>query len=127
MRNKYLIDTHILLWWLEDDKKLRKPIKDLISDDKNQIFASVISFWEISIKNRKGKMPLKTNLKTIIKETKFEILNINANYVLTLDSLPAIHSDPFDRLLVAQAKTEKIKLITADPKIWKYKVQVVKA
>ena len=127
MRNRYLLDTHILLWWLEDDKRLKKPIKDLISDEQNHIFASVINFWEISVKNRKDKLPLKSSLKIIIKETKFEILNVNADYVLALNSLPPTHGDPFDRLLIAQAKTEKLKLITTDSKIWRYKVPVVKA
>lgn len=127
MKNKFLLDTHILLWWLEDDKKLKKDIKNLIVEERNQIFVSVVSFWEISIKNRKDKLPLKTNLKTIIKESKFNIVNITPDYVLAADSLSKIHKDPFDRMLIAQAKTEKLKLITADPKIWRYKISITKA
>lgn len=127
MRNKLLLDTHILLWWLENDNKLKKVVKDIISDEKNQIFVNVVNFWEISVKNRKGKLLLKSSLKTIIKESKFEILNINTNHILALDFLPRDHNDPFDRLLIAQAKAEKLKLVTADQKIWKYKVAVVKA
>jgi len=127
MRNRFILDTHVLLWWLEGSKRLKKDIKNLIADEQNQVFVSVVSFWEISIKNRKGKLSLKTNLKTIIKESKFEIVNITPDYVLAADSLSKIHKDPFDRMLVAQAKAEKLKLITSDPKIWRYKAPIVKA
>ncbi len=125
--NKYLLDTQVLLWWLEDDGRLKRDITKLIIGEENQVFVSVISFWEISVKNRLGKLPLRTKLETIVNESKFTILSITTDYILALDALPLIHKDPFDRMLVAQAKVEKLKLITSDPKIWKYKVAVLKA
>lgn len=126
MVSRYLLDTNILLWWLGNDKWLKRGIKEIISAEENQIFVSVISFWEISVKNRLGKLPLRTNLKTIIKESKFNILDITADHVLALNALPLYHKDPFDRMLIAQAKTEKLKLVTSDSKIWKYKIQILK-
>lgn len=126
---KYLLDTNILLWWLEDNKKLKTSVRSIIKDSKNQILISVSSGIEISIKNKLGKLPLKTTLNRIFEASHFAVLDINLNHLFELNKLPFYtdHKDPFDRILISQAKVEKLTLITSDSKIWKYKVPVLKA
>lgn len=122
---RYLLDTHILLWWLGDEQKLTNYIKEIISNPDNQIFISVASGWEIVIKQRSGKLPLKTTVQECFTKANFEILNINLNHILFLDKLPLYHHDPFDRILIAQAQVENLTFITSDEKIKKYKIKVV--
>src|SRR5262245_7975158 len=98
--NSYLIDTHILLWWLSNDKKLTKKISSLISDSENQILVSSVSIWEIVIKKSLNKLKTPDNLKGILKESDFKILPITADHAFQLEQLPPIHNDPFDRLLI---------------------------
>jgi len=126
---KYLLDTNILLWWMDDDKKLNSLVYKIIQDKNNQILVSVVSTIEISIKAKSGKLPLKTSTKQIFEISGFEVLNINLNHIIEFDKLPIHkdHKDPFDRILIAQAKVENLTLITSDPKIWKYKMSVLKS
>lgn len=126
---KYLLDTNILLWWLNDDKKLKASARKIIQARENQILISVVNGIEISIKNRLGKLPLRTTLNKIFQASNFDILNIDVNHLLLFDRLPPHpkHKDPFDRILISQAKTENLTLITSDPKIWKYKISLLKA
>jgi|SRR3989344_3332600 len=124
---RYLLDTNILLWWLEDDQKLKSSIRAEIQDQRNQIFISIVSGIEISIKNRSGKLPLKTTLHKIFEATDFIVMDINLEHLFELDKL-ALHSnhkDPFDRMLIAQAVAENCTLITNDPKITKYKLSTI--
>lgn len=123
---RYLLDTNIFLWSLNGDRKLKAEAKEVIKDSRNQIFVSIASAWEISIKNRAGKLPLKTTLDKCFEVSNFELLNINLDHVLKLDKLPPYHKDPFDRILISQAKTEGLTLITSDQKIWKYNIDVLK-
>lgn len=123
---RYLVDTNILLWWLDDDKKLKESVRRVIKDPQNQIYVSIASGWEISIKNRSGKLPLKTTIANCFKQSTFGILDINLQHVLKLDKLQPHHKDPFDRILIAQAIVEKLTLITSDQKIWKYNVNILK-
>lgn len=125
-QNNYLLDTNIFLWWLHGDRKLADSVRKLISNPVNRIMVSVVSGWEISIKHSAGKLPLKTTLKRCFEISEFEVLSISLNHVLRLEKLPLHHKDPFDRLLISQAKAENLTLITSDEKIWKYKVDVLK-
>lgn len=126
---KYLLDTNIFLWSLNDDKRLKRQVRKILEDPLNEIFASVVNGWEISIKHRIGKLPLKTTLFECFEKSSFNILSINLNHILQLDKLSLYrkHKDPFDRLLIAQAKAENLILITSDPKIWRYKIALFKA
>jgi PIN domain nuclease of toxin-antitoxin system len=119
---RYLIDTQIFLWWLNGDKKLKEPTQHIIENPKNQIYVSVASLWEISIKHKLGKLPLKTTLSEMISVSKFELLSINDIHILELEKLPFLHNDPIDRLLIAQANAEKLTLISTDKKIKNYNV-----
>lgn len=124
---RYLLDTNIFLWWLDDDRRLKGAIRSVLGDPNNQIFVSVVSAWEISIKHKAGKLPLKTTVKRCFEVSTFEVLNINLSHIVRLDTLPIHHKDPFDRLLVAQSKGENLTFITTDEKIWKYNLSFLKA
>lgn len=119
---KYLLDTNIFLWWLDDDKKLKPTYRQLIGEKDNVIYISIATAWEISIKHKIGKLHLKTSLQTCFKKYNFEILQITLDHIFMLHTLPLYHRDPFDRILIAQAKVEKLTVLTADPKFTKYAV-----
>jgi PIN domain nuclease of toxin-antitoxin system len=123
---RYLLDTHILLWWLADDKKLVKKTKDLIASPANHVLVSTVSIWEIIIKKSLNKLKVPDNLKEILYENDFEILPITVDHVLYVEHLPALHNDPFDRLLIAQNIVEDLTFITVDEIIPKYDVTCLK-
>lgn len=95
-------------------------MRTIIRDAQNQVFLSLVSLWEITIKISLKKLKLKTDLNTILNSLEFEILPIKFEHLLNLLKLPRLHKDPFDRMLVAQAKSENLKLLTADPKVQAY-------
>lgn len=125
---KYLCDTHILLWWLNNDKRLKDSIKNILTDSHNIILVSVVSAWEIIIKLRtNSKFRLKTTVYECFQKSGFEILNVQLAHVLQIEKLPNFHQDPFDHILIAQAVAENATLISGDKKIWKYKIDLLKA
>lgn len=119
---KYLLDTHVLLWWLDGDKRLSEKFKKIIEDTSSIKLVSVVSIWEIIIKVQSNKLSIKTSLDNLIKKIGFPVLNIDIIHTLELIKLPRIHKDPFDRMLVAQAKSEDCILLTDDKNIKKYRV-----
>lgn len=119
----YLLDTHILLWWLSGDKKLGKKRTDLISSSTNRIMVSTVSIWEMVIKKSLGKLKVPDNIKEVIYDNEFEILSIAPDHVLYLQNLPAVHNDPFDRLLISQSICEDMIFVTADKIIPKYEIK----
>lgn len=114
-----LLDTHIVLWWYENPRLLKPEALKKIEDSGNEIFVSAAVFWEISIKTalRKLTVPAEMLDRILID---FSELPINASHAREVSLLPPIHHDPFDRLLIAQAKVEDMTLITRDQKIMKY-------
>jgi PIN domain nuclease of toxin-antitoxin system len=122
---RYLLDTHIFLWWLTDDKKLQEKIKELIKNLNNQIFVSVASAWEVSIKRKIGKLTLQTTIQDCFEGSGFLILDITLDHILEQDLLPVHHQDPFDRILIAQSKAENLIFITDDIKIKQYSLKSV--
>lgn len=122
---RYLLDTNIFLWWLNNDRKLTETIRMVIKNPRNQIYVSVGSGWEISIKHRLGKLPLKTSLKKCFELAAFGIINVSLDHILKLDRLPIYHKDPFDRILIAQAQVEDLTLISSDKKMSRYKVKLL--
>lgn len=123
----YLIDTNIFIWWMEKSKKLSKNLFDLLNNPHSQIFLSVASIWEVVIKRKRGKLKLSRDIRTGLEKSGFRLLDIEVSHVLETENLPGLHWDPFDRILIAQAKVENLTLITTDEKIWRYDVDVVKA
>lgn len=121
----YLLDTHFFLWWLEDDKRLQKRTRNVITDSRNQIFVSVVSAWEISVKRNIGKLSLRSTIQECFEKSGFTVLNITLHHIFTLDTLPNHHKDPFDRMLIAQTHVEHLTLVTDDAKIKKYDVKIL--
>jgi PIN domain nuclease of toxin-antitoxin system len=117
---RYILDTCVLLWALEgNDSKLRS-FGEIILDNRNVIFVSVASYWEIVIKESIGRIKVDHNISEAIIESGFAWLGIKTDHIDYIRNLPLIHNDPFDRLLIAQSKTENMKLLTVDSKILEY-------
>jgi len=125
----YLLDTHILLWWLFDDPKLDTTCRAIISNPRNCILVSSASAWEIATKYRIGKLPEAQELVETYSQTlqteKFVELAIHATHALRAGSLPINHRDPFDRLLMAQAELENLPLLTTDQAFRTGLIQVI--
>ncbi len=123
-----LLDTHILLWFLTDDDKLPLHIKETIQDPNNTVYTSIVSFWEISIKLSLEKLKLDITFEKLYDESfniGFHILHIQKHHLSILKELPFLHRDPFDRLLISQANSDNLTLITADINNHKYDVDVL--
>ena len=116
----YLIDTHIFIWLMENSKKVSPRIKTLLSSPSINVFISIVSIWEIVIKQTKGQLKTPKNIEESIHKAGFKILPIEISHVLGLKELPLHHKDPYDRMLISQAQAESLTLITSDVKIWKY-------
>ena len=129
MGMSYLIDTHILLWWLFNDPKLDKDCREIIREPNHKIFVSSASAWEISTKYRLGKLPEAKQLlpayQQILNQAKFSQLSITTTHALRAGNLPINHRDPFDRMLMAQAELEGIPIITYDNAFHTGLIQVI--
>ncbi len=124
---RILIDTQVLLWWFKNDVQLGKVAKSLIADVNNEIFTSAVTSWEISIKVALGKLNAPSDINTEVQQERFYCLDINLKHGDAAGKLPAIHNDPFDRMLIAQAQNERLQLMTSDSEIPKYAVQTIDA
>lgn len=122
-----LLDTHTLLWWLDDNPTLSEPAHNAISKAENLVFVSAVSAWEIAIKKKLGKLDAPDNLEDEIIIHRFNPLPITFTHAFRVTELPNHHHDPFDRMLVAQAQVEKLTLITRDIRIRKYDVPIIPA
>jgi PIN domain nuclease of toxin-antitoxin system len=126
---KYLLDTHAFVWLESNPESLSSIVTSLVRDLNNVLVLSVATVWEIQIKTQIGKLKLKFPLSEVVENqvsnNQMELLTVTLQHVLELDSLPLHHRDPFDRLLVAQARVEKAILISSDPEIAKYDVQTI--
>lgn len=126
---KALLDTHVFLWWNDNSPKLTEDARKFIEDGENDLFVSVATAWEIAIKYRKGHLelpepPEKFVPSRIIKHG-FIPLPIELTHAVHVRTLPLIHGDPFDHLLIAQCQIEELKLITKDGMMSKYDVEIV--
>ena len=119
---RLLLDTHVLLWWLADMPSLTTGARAAIQDTNNVIAISAVSVWEIAIKRSLGKLQIPDSWCDAIVEEPFEHLPIQFVHCRTVEELPLLHRDPFDRLLVAQAIVEKATLVTFDEDIRRYDV-----
>ncbi|MBE9008527.1 type II toxin-antitoxin system VapC family toxin [Fortiea sp. LEGE XX443] len=124
-----LLDTHTFIWWVIDDNRLSSTARDIIADPGNNLFFSAASVWEIVIKVRLGKLnlpePPETYIPSRLSINRFESLPIQMNHALQVVHLPALHQDPFDRIIIAQSQVEKMPIITVDNKITQYPVDVI--
>ena len=124
---RVLLDTHALLWWLADHKALGKSAREIIADERNTIYVSAATTWEISIKKAKGLLSAPDDIDGIMDEEGFEPLPITTFHGERAGELPDIHRDPFDRMLVAQAQAEGLEILTKDTEIPKYGIKVIDA
>lgn len=124
-----LLDTHAFLWWVSDSPNLSEVARETIADERNEVVFSVVSAWEIVIKASVGKLDLPGTpekfLTGQLSRNDVEVLPMYLRHALHVHALPDHHRDPFDRLLVAQAIVEDVPLVSADPQLSKYAVEVV--
>lgn len=126
---KLLLDTHVFIWWDNEPARLPKSVIALCRKSENSLFVSLVSLWEIQIKTQLGKLTLNLPLTELVKSQQqtngIEVLSISLPHILKLGELPAHHKDPFDRLLIAQAISEDILIITADSIFSNYPVKTI--
>ena len=127
--SRLLLDTHAFLWWVDDAPEITATARRAIADTKNEIYLSLASCWEMSIKSSLGKLQLTKPIERFVSDqlaaNGFTLLNIELRHTAKVESLPFYHRDPFDRLLIAQAMTEKITLITVDKAFIEYGVKTL--
>ena len=119
-----LLDTHALLWFAGSPEKLSESARQALMSNDHRLWISVVSVWEIQIKQQLGKLTLGTSLETLINAQQqangMSLLSVELPHIYTLDELEHHHRDPFDRLLIAQAKAEQYTLVTRDEHIHQY-------
>lgn len=118
----YLLDSHILLWWLNDDPKLSETHRNLIGDGETSALVSSITLAELSIKTSLGKLEVTPKLNAVVAESGFEFLAFNERHAAVLRDLPFHHRDPFGRMLIAQATVEGLIFLTDDQDCKKYDI-----
>jgi len=120
---KLLLDTHLLLWAAGEPKRLPKDIRTLLEDRDNELLFSAASLWEVAIKSGLGRKDFRVEARLLrrgLLDNGYSELPILSDHVVAIESLPPIHKDPFDRVLVAQATVEGITLLTNDPVVAQY-------
>ena len=122
--NKLLLDTHVFLWWRADDPQLKEPAKTAIAE-ADVVFVSAASAWEAGIKASLGRLELPDTVKSGVEDSGFEKLQISFSHAEAAAALPPHHGDPFDRMLVAQAVSEDLILVTHDLKLQAYDVPIL--
>jgi PIN domain nuclease of toxin-antitoxin system len=124
---RLLLDTHVLLWWLSDDPQLGASSRQVIANPRNPVYVSAASAWEISIKKSIGKLTAPDDMDAIVENEGFEKLPITLFHGDQAGALPELHKDPFDRMLIAQAQSEGLVIVTNDEKIIQYKIRTMDA
>lgn len=119
---RYLLDTHVFLWWLSGDSSLGPRSMEVISNGMNDVYVSAATTWEISIKKAMGKLKSPDDMDAVVEEERFLKLPISLYHGQIAGSLPSHHRDPFDRMLIAQAQAEGLILVTSDKMFAKYGV-----
>lgn len=123
---RYLLDTHLIYWWMTADAKLDKATQRIIT--KSEIVVSTASMWEMVLKNVRGKLPLpQGSLVEQLEAQGFVVLPILPRHIESVRSLGCPHADPFDRLLIAQARDEKLTLLTRDAALLALRLDCVDA
>lgn len=122
-----LLDTHALLWWLDDPSRLSQPAQDAIRDPRNTVYLSAVVAWEIAIKLAIGKLSVNGDIAQALAATQFRQLPVTVDHALTVQRLPLHHRDPFDRMLIAQANLEGLTFVSRDPWVANYQVALLTA
>jgi PIN domain nuclease of toxin-antitoxin system len=124
-----LLDTHVAVWSVSDSNRLPGHIRDLLADPVNELHVSAATLWEIAIKSalsRRSSFPFSaTRAMILFREVGFELLPVEPQHAVAVEALPLLHGDPFDRLLVAQALTEPMRLVSHDRQVAAYSDTVI--
>ncbi|MDP1698946.1 MAG: type II toxin-antitoxin system VapC family toxin [Xanthomonadaceae bacterium] len=123
-----LLDTHVALWAITDSPKLLQKARDLIASPKTIVWVSAANVWEIAIKHSlgRGNMPVSGHdAMRYFQESGYRFLPVEAEHAVAVETLPAHHQDPFDRILVAQALVEPMRLLTHDPLVARYSDTII--
>lgn len=124
----YILDTNALIFYLYNPEQLSKAAADIVHNENNKIYASIVSLWEIAIKSSIGKLEIKNSMEEIAGiclKYKIELLEISPQHLDQIANLPQIHGDPFDRLIISQAIVENLTIVTRDLIIPKYDVNTI--
>ena len=126
---RVLLDTHTFLWWITDDASLSRRAREIIGDGNNVLFLSTASAWEIAIKVDLGILTLPGRPERFIPEqlalNAIDGLPVHLSHALHVYDLPNLHRDPFDRMLVAQSQLEDLPLLSADPRLAQYAIDIL--
>ena len=122
----YLLDTSVLLLWLEGNKRLPMRVRRMLDESAHPIYVSAATIWEISIKRSIGKLKIADSFFEDLHSSQFIELPVSFVHAKKVADLPNIHRDPFDRLLIAQAIIEKLTLITSDKYVFQYQIETLK-
>jgi len=123
---KLLLDTHVLLWWLEGSVRLSRQARQTIAGSE-EVWVSAASAWELGIKSALGKLRTPDDLEFQVKASRFRELPVTLAHAVAAGKLPRHHNDPFDRMLVAQAALESLTLLTVDRQLQAYGIRVILA
>lgn len=121
----FLLDTHILLWWLSDDPLLPSGAREAIASADSVVVVSAATAWEIATNQAAGRLETPADLVEALEENDFETLSITAAHAMAAGALPPHHSDPFDRMLIAQARAESLTLVSVDIRFPQYDVALL--
>lgn len=124
---RLLLDTHALVWWCDDNPALSDDARAAIAHPRNEVFVSPVSTYEVAFKQSIGKLAIEGDLMAAIERSRFQSLAISVEHGFRAGCLPLHHRDPFDRLLIAQALTESLLMVTRDQHISAYGVPVLPA
>jgi PIN domain nuclease of toxin-antitoxin system len=122
---KLLLDTHIVLWWRLDSRRLRRPVREHIAT-ADVVWVSAASGWEVAIKQGLGKLSLADSFQWMVEDSHFDELPVTLRHAEQVAALPSHHADPFDRMLVAQATVEGATIVTHDPQFARYDISVIR-
>jgi len=124
-----IVDTHVMLWWGSDPERLSSRARAAMTSRSRRLLWSIASTWEVAIKVRAGRLSLRVPLSDFLDDglarTGAELLAVEQRHAIRVASLPLHHRDPFDRMLVAQAQVEDVPILSSDPKLRAYDVEVV--
>lgn len=124
-----MVDTHAFMWWINEDARLSKDARGIFSNGKNELLFSAASGWEMAIKVGLGNLEITGELGPYLSahlaENAIEVLPVSLRHAVAVADLPRHHRDPFDRLLVSQAMVEETPVLSADPLIARYSIEVI--
>lgn len=123
---RYLIDTHVLVWFVSEPKRLTEEMHDALRDFDNEVWVSAATFWEIAMNRSRGRMTFHGKMSESLRVASFLELPVRGAHYEAAVALPEIHKDPFDRLLVAQALVEGLTLVTHDRMLAAYNVPMIR-